>query len=149
MSSCKIKLFNGDYKATADIEGYIQSITPETKGEDQAETGRLRVTILTNDSIYPNQLFSQPIQFLLLPQKMHPLEVSLTCSFATNDYVNKEEKLIEALKCNVAFINDVNGDYKATADIEGYIQDLTAFAHSRVGVYALFSFFLPSFTRYS
>lgn len=51
-------------------------------------------------------------------------EVSLTCSFAPNDYVNKEEKLIEALKCPVAFINDVNGDYKATADIEGYIQSI-------------------------
>lgn len=51
-------------------------------------------------------------------------EVSLTCSFASNDYVNKEEKLIEALKCPVAFINDVNGDYKATADIEGYIQSI-------------------------
>ena len=51
-------------------------------------------------------------------------EVSLTCSFATNDYVSREEKLIEALKCNVAFINDVNGEYGATADIEGYIQSI-------------------------
>lgn len=51
-------------------------------------------------------------------------EVSLTCSFAPNDYVNKEEKLIEALNCNVAFINNVDGEYKATADIEGYIQNI-------------------------
>lgn len=51
-------------------------------------------------------------------------EVSLTCSFATNDYVNKEEKLIEALNCNIAFINSVDGEYGATADIEGYIQNI-------------------------
>ena len=51
-------------------------------------------------------------------------EVSLTCSLATNDYVNKENKLIEALKYNIAFINDVDGEYKGTADIEGYIQSI-------------------------
>jgi len=51
-------------------------------------------------------------------------EVSLVCSFAANDYVNKQEKLIEALKCDISFINDVDGDYKATADIEGYIQSI-------------------------
>lgn len=52
-------------------------------------------------------------------------EVSLQCSFATNDYVNKEEKLIEALKQDIAFINDVNGEYGATADVEGYISAIT------------------------
>lgn len=49
-------------------------------------------------------------------------EVSITGSFANNDYVNSEEKLIEALKIDAAFFNDVEGDYKGTADIEGYIQ---------------------------
>ena len=52
-------------------------------------------------------------------------EVSLQCSFATNDYVNAEEKLVEALKCSVAFINDVDGEYGATADVEGYISQIT------------------------
>lgn len=51
-------------------------------------------------------------------------EVSLQCSFSTNDYVNSEEKLIEGLKQDVAFFNDVNGEYGATADIEGYIQSI-------------------------
>lgn len=52
-------------------------------------------------------------------------EVSLQCSFATNDYVNAEEKLVEALKCSVAFINDVDGEYGAMADVEGYISQIT------------------------
>lgn len=52
-------------------------------------------------------------------------EVSLQCSFATNDYVNAEEKLVESLKCNVAFINDVKESYGATADVEGYISQIT------------------------
>lgn len=52
-------------------------------------------------------------------------EVSLQCSFATNDYVNKEEKLIEALQQDISFINDVDGEYGATADVEGYISAIT------------------------
>lgn len=52
-------------------------------------------------------------------------EVALQCSFATNDYVNREEKLVESLKCDVAFINDVNGEYKGEADIEGYISAIS------------------------
>lgn len=52
-------------------------------------------------------------------------EVSIQGSFATNDYVNKEDKLIEALKIDAAFFNDLDGDYKGTADIEGYIQSIT------------------------
>lgn len=52
-------------------------------------------------------------------------EVSVSGSFANNDYVNSEEKLIEALKIDAAFFNDVDGNYKGTADIEGYIQSIT------------------------
>lgn len=39
------------YKGCADIEGYIQSIIPETKGtgDDAKETGRLRVAMITTD----------------------------------------------------------------------------------------------------
>jgi len=48
------KFFNdfnaGDeFKGEADVEGYIQSIIPEVKGEEEKETGRLRVTIITTD----------------------------------------------------------------------------------------------------
>lgn len=49
-------------------------------------------------------------------------EVKLQCSFANNDYVDREEKLIESTRFEMAFVNDVDGDYGATADIEGYIQ---------------------------
>ena len=52
-------------------------------------------------------------------------EVSIQGAFATNDYVNKENKLVEALKIDVAFFNDFDGEYKGTADIEGYIQAIT------------------------
>lgn len=52
-------------------------------------------------------------------------EVSISGSFANNDYVNSEEKLIEALKIDAAFFNDIDGNYKGTADIEGYIQSIT------------------------
>lgn len=51
-------------------------------------------------------------------------EVSISGSFANNDYVNAEEKLIEATKIDAAFFNDVDGNYKGTADIEGYIQSI-------------------------
>lgn len=51
-------------------------------------------------------------------------EVSITGSFANNDYVNEKDELIEATKIEVAFFNDVEGDYKGTADIEGYIQSI-------------------------
>jgi C4-type Zn-finger protein len=52
-------------------------------------------------------------------------EVTMQCSFAPNDYVNSEEKLIESLNLDTAFINDIDGEYSATADIEGYIQSIT------------------------
>lgn len=51
-------------------------------------------------------------------------EVSIQGAFATNDYVNKEDKLVEGLKIEAAFFNDLDGDYKGTADIEGYIQTI-------------------------
>lgn len=38
-----------EFKGVLDIEGYIQSIIEETKGEDKVETGRLRVTLVTMD----------------------------------------------------------------------------------------------------
>ncbi len=53
-----------------------------------------------------------------------PTEVTIQGSFATNDYVNRENKLVEGLKIDVAFFNDFDGEYKGTADIEGYIQSI-------------------------
>jgi len=38
-----------EFKGVADVEGYIQTIAPEVKGEEEKETGRLRVTIITTD----------------------------------------------------------------------------------------------------
>lgn len=51
-------------------------------------------------------------------------EVSIQGAFANNDYVNEKEQLVESLKVEAAFFNDVTGDYKGTADIEGYIQTI-------------------------
>lgn len=51
-------------------------------------------------------------------------EVSVQGSFATNDYVSKEDKLVEGLKIDAAFFNDLDGEYKGNADIEGYIQSI-------------------------
>jgi len=65
------KFFNdfnvGDsFKGEADIEGYIQSIVPEVKGEDEKETGRLRVTLITTDffgNIIPVKNIIVPVNF--------------------------------------------------------------------------------------
>ena len=38
-----------EFKGVADVEGYILTIAPEVKGEEEKETGRLRVTIITTD----------------------------------------------------------------------------------------------------
>lgn len=58
--------FDEEYKGYADIEGYIQSIKPEIKGEDQNETGRLRVTLLTND-FFGNII---PVKNLIVPKEL-------------------------------------------------------------------------------
>ena len=55
-----------EYKATADIEGYIQSIKPEVKGEEKEETGRLRVTIITTD-FFGNIV---PIKNIIVPKEL-------------------------------------------------------------------------------
>lgn len=57
---------DGDYKGNADIEGYIQAIIPETKGEDKEETGRLRVTVLTND-FFGNII---PVKNIIVPSEL-------------------------------------------------------------------------------
>jgi len=68
-----IKFFNEcdndieKFKGTADIEGYIQSINEETKGEDKTETGRLRVSIITAD-FFGNIV---PIKNIVVPENLH------------------------------------------------------------------------------
>lgn len=54
-----------EYKATADIEGYIRAITPEVRGEDQIETGRLRLELLTTD-FFGNIV---PMKYLYVPEE--------------------------------------------------------------------------------
>ncbi len=103
----------GEHKAmTRSFERYVQEyrIKDGKKNENKAYT--------------PTLEWAKSVKSIAKSNWDEATEVSLTCSFATNDYVNKEEKLIEALNCNVAFINSVDGEYKATADIEGYIQNV-------------------------
>lgn len=55
-----------EFKGVADIEGYIQSIFPETKGEDEVETGRLRVNLLTTD-FFGNIV---PVKNIIVPETL-------------------------------------------------------------------------------
>lgn len=108
----------GDNKAqTRRFEKFVQeySINKETKtrGKDNAAyptTLQWATNAKSMASLKPGEVAT---------------EVSIQGSFATNDYVDKSEKLIESLKIQAAFFNDVNGDYKATADLEGYISAIT------------------------
>lgn len=59
-------LSQDEFKGIADIEGYIQSIEPEVKGEDEKETGRLKVTIITND-FFGNII---PIKNIIVPEDL-------------------------------------------------------------------------------
>lgn len=68
-----IKFFNEcdndieKFKGTADIEGYILSISEETRGEDKTETGRLRVSVITAD-FFGNIV---PIKNIIVPEHLH------------------------------------------------------------------------------
>jgi len=55
------------FKGTADIEGYIQSIVEETKGEDKTETGRLRMNLITAD-FFGNII---PIKNIIVDKELH------------------------------------------------------------------------------
>lgn len=113
--SIKGEIQFGEHKAMArSFERYVQ----EYRVKDGKKT--------ENKAYTPTLNWAKSVKSVAKTNWDEATEVSLTCSFATNDYVNKEEKLIEALKCTVAFINDVDGDYKATADIEGYIQSIVS-----------------------
>jgi hypothetical protein len=80
------------FKGTADIEGYIQAITEETKGEDQVETGRLRLAVLTTD-FFGNVI---PIKNIIVPKELHDdflngYEVGQTATFYVDFVPNKAE----------------------------------------------------------
>jgi len=55
------------FKGTADVEGYIQSIVEETKGEDKTETGRLRMNVITSD--YFGNII--PVKNIVIPKELH------------------------------------------------------------------------------
>lgn len=62
------KFFNdfNEYQGVADVEGYILSIVPEVKGEEEKETGRLRVTLITTD-FFGNII---PIKNIIVPAEL-------------------------------------------------------------------------------
>jgi len=55
-----------EFKGVADIEGYIQTIAPEVKGEEEKETGRLRVTMITTD-FFGNII---PVKNIIVPAEL-------------------------------------------------------------------------------
>lgn len=82
-----------EFKATADIEGYIQSIEEETKGENQEETGRLKVNLLTTD--FSGNII--PIKNLIVPAELKEsfesgYEVGQTATLFIDFVVNKTDE---------------------------------------------------------
>lgn len=92
------KFFNdintvSEFKGIADIEGYIQSIVPEVKGEEQKETGRLRVTLITTD-FFGNII---PIKNIIVPEDLREAfeegyEEGQTAKLFIDFMVNKSEE---------------------------------------------------------
>jgi hypothetical protein len=83
---------DASYGGTADIEGYIQSVKPETKGDSNEETGRLRVTVLTTD-FFGNLV---PIKNIIVPQELKDAfedgyEVGNTAKFYVDFTLSKSE----------------------------------------------------------
>jgi len=81
-----------EFKGTLDVEGYIQTIAPEVKGEDKEETGRLRVTLLTTD-FFGNVV---PVKNIVVPKELKKAfedgyEVGQTAKFYLDFVVNKGE----------------------------------------------------------
>lgn len=77
-----------------------------------------------NKAYAPTKDWAEKVQSVAKVGWEDATAVDLTCAFATNDYVNSEEKLIEALNCNISFINPFD-EFKGEADIEGYISAIT------------------------
>lgn len=81
---------NAEFKGVLDLEGYIQSIAEETKGEDKNETGRLRVTLVTMD-FFGNAI---PVKNIIVPNDLKEAfeenyEVGQTAKFYIDYVVNK------------------------------------------------------------
>jgi len=78
------------FKGTLDLEGYIQSVVEETKGEDKVETGRLRVTLLTMD-FFGNVI---PVKNIIVPKELkegfeEAYQTGQTAKFFIDYVVNK------------------------------------------------------------
>lgn len=79
-------------KGTIDVEGYIQSIVEETKGEEQTETGRLKMTLLTTD-FFGNLI---PVKNIIVPTELaeafqEGYEATQTALFFLDYIPNKSE----------------------------------------------------------
>ncbi|MCK9198920.1 MAG: hypothetical protein M0P49_04890 [Bacilli bacterium] len=89
------KFFNDftEYQGLADIEGYIQSIVPEVKGEEEKETGRLRVTLITTD-FFGNII---PVKNIIVPADIREAfeenyQVGQTAKLFVDFVVNKADE---------------------------------------------------------
>ena len=81
-----------DFVGYARVEGYIQSIVEETKGEDEELTGRLRMTLLTAD-FFGNII---PVKNIIIPADLvddfnDMFEEGQTVLFSLDFVVNKKE----------------------------------------------------------
>lgn len=83
-------------KAAIDIEGYIQNVIPETKGEDEIETGRLRMNLLSTN------FFGDLVQLknIVIPEDLaepfqEVYEETQTATFYIDYMPNKAEKKAE------------------------------------------------------
>ena len=81
------------FKGIADVEGYIQSIVPEVKGEEEKETGRLRVTLLTTD-FFGNII---PVKNIIVPSEIREAfeegyQVGQTAKLFVDFIVNQSEE---------------------------------------------------------
>lgn len=89
------KFFNDftEYQGVADVEGYIQSIVPEVKGEEEKETGRLKVTLITTD-FFGNII---PVKNIIVPADIREAfeenyQVGQTAKLFVDFVVNKADE---------------------------------------------------------
>jgi len=83
-------------KGQADIEGYIQSITEEEKGEDSVPTGRLKMNLITSN-FFSNAI---PVKGIIVPQELanglqEGYDETQTATFFLSFVLNKSEKVVQ------------------------------------------------------
>ncbi len=86
-----------EFKGVMDLEGYIKNIAPEvrTQGDEQVETGRLRVTLITTN-FFGNAI---PIKNIIVPKEMaedfsEMYEEGQTVTFYVDFIPNKTESKV-------------------------------------------------------